>query len=103
MCYDGRTNLQDLLQQSDVVSLHCPLTDATQGLIGAAELRLMKPNAILINTARGGLVDSEALVGALATGEISAAAIDVLPQEPPVARIVRDELRQPLHGEIESE
>ena len=81
---DGRTDLCALLQQSDVVSLHCPLTDETHELIGAAELRLMKPNAILINTARGGLVDSEALVEALATGEISAAAIDVLPQEPPV-------------------
>jgi glycerate dehydrogenase len=81
---DGRTDLQDLLQQSDVVSLHCPLTDETRGLIGAVELRLMKPNAILINTARGGLVDSEALVDALSSGEISAAAIDVLPQEPPV-------------------
>lgn len=81
---DGRTDLQDLLQQSDVVSLHCPLTDETRGLVGADELRLMKPNAILINTARGGLVDSEALVAALNSGEISAAAIDVLPQEPPV-------------------
>jgi glycerate dehydrogenase len=80
----GHTDLQDLLQQSDVVSLHCPLTDETRGLIGAAELKLMKPNAILINTARGGLVDSEALVAALSSGEISAAAIDVLPQEPPV-------------------
>ena len=80
----GRTDLQDLLQQSDVVSLHCPLTDETHGLISAAELRLMKPNAILINTARGGLIDSEALVAALKSGEISAAAIDVLPQEPPV-------------------
>ena len=81
---DGRTDLQDLLQQSDVVSLHCPLTDETRGLISAAELRLMKPNAILINTARGGLIDSEALVVALSSGEISSAAIDVLPQEPPV-------------------
>ena len=81
---DGRTELRELLQQSDVVSLHCPLTDKTQGLISTAELRLMKPTAILINTARGGLVDSAALVDALETGEISAAAIDVLPQEPPV-------------------
>ena len=81
---DGRTDLQDLLQQSDVVSLHCPLTDETRGLISAAELKLMKPNAILINTARGGLIDSEALVAALGSGEISAAAIDVLPQEPPI-------------------
>ena len=81
---DGRTELRELLQQCDVVSLHCPLNDKTEGLISAAELRLMKPTAILINTARGGLVDSAALVDALDTGEISAAAIDVLPQEPPV-------------------
>lgn len=81
---DGRTELRELLQQCDVVSLHCPLNDETEDLISAAELRLMKPTAILINTARGGLVDSAALVDALDTGEISAAAIDVLPQEPPV-------------------
>ncbi len=81
---DGRTELRELLQKCDVVSLHCPLNDETEGLISAAELRLMKPTAILINTARGGLVDSAALVDALDTGEISAAAIDVLPQEPPV-------------------
>jgi glycerate dehydrogenase len=81
---DGRTELRQLLQQSDVVSLHCPLTDENHGLISAAELRLMKSTAILVNTARGGLVDSAALVAALSTGEISAAAIDVLPQEPPV-------------------
>jgi len=81
---DGRTDLRDLLQHSDVVSLHCPLTDKTRGLISTAELRLMKPTAILINTARGGLVDSRALVEALSTGEIAAAAIDVLPQEPPI-------------------
>jgi len=81
---DGRTDFRDLLQQSDVISLHCPLTEGTHELIGAAELKLMKRSAILINTARGGLVDSEALVGALDSGDISAAAIDVLPQEPPV-------------------
>ena len=81
---DGRTEFRQMLQQSDVISLHCPLTDETHDLISAAELRLMKPTAMLINTARGGLVDSAALVSALNTGEISAAAIDVLPQEPPV-------------------
>ena len=81
---DGRTEWRELLQKSDVVSLHCPLNDETECLISAAELRLMKPTAILVNTARGGLVDSAALVDALDTGEISAAAIDVLPQEPPV-------------------
>jgi glycerate dehydrogenase len=81
---DGRTELQVLLQRSDVVSLHCPLTDESRNLIGASELKLMKSTAILINTARGGLVDSAALVEALNSGQIAAAAIDVLPHEPPV-------------------
>ena len=81
---DGRHDIRDILQQCDIISLHCPLTDDTRGLIGADELKLMKSNAILINTARGGLVDSAALVAALQNGTIAAAAVDVLPQEPPV-------------------
>ncbi|MCH8335200.1 MAG: D-2-hydroxyacid dehydrogenase [Proteobacteria bacterium] len=81
---DGRFDISDILQQCDVVSLHCPLTGKTRGLIGVHELELMKPNAILINTARGGLIDTAALVEALNNGTIAAAAIDVLPQEPPV-------------------
>jgi glycerate dehydrogenase len=80
----GRVAFDELLQCSDVISLHCPLTKATQGLFGEREFRKMKSNAILINTARGGLVDSAALVAALANGDIFAAAIDVLPEEPPV-------------------
>ena len=81
---DGRIDLHELLQRSDAVSLHCPLTDDTRGLIGAAELALMKPDAILINTARGALIDTAALANALVGGAIGGAAIDVLPQEPPV-------------------
>jgi glycerate dehydrogenase len=81
---DGRVDLDDLLSDCDAVSLHCPLTNETRGLIGERELSLMKPNAVLVNTARGGLVDSAALVKALADGDIAAAAIDVLTQEPPV-------------------
>ena len=81
---EGRRDLKDILRDSDVISLHCALTDDTRGLIGADELGLMKPNAILINTARGGLVDSSALVEALRKCTIAAAAVDVLPQEPPV-------------------
>lgn len=81
---DGRHDLEDVLRKCDVLSLHCPLTADTRGLIGIDELKLMKPTAILINTARGGLVDSGALVDALADGTIAAAAIDVLPNEPPV-------------------
>ena len=81
---EGRHDFKDILRESDVISLHCPLTDDTRGLIGAKELALMKPNAILINTARGGLVDSAALVEALRKHTIAAAAVDVLPQEPPI-------------------
>jgi glycerate dehydrogenase len=81
---DGRVAFDELLQRSDVISLHCPLTDATTGLFGSSEFRKMKSDAILINTARGGLIDSTALVAALETGEIAAAAVDVLPKEPPV-------------------
>ncbi len=81
---DGRVTLNELLRESDAISLHCPLTDNTRDLVGEAELALMKSNAILVNTARGGLVDSAALVSALADGTIAAAAVDVLKQEPPV-------------------
>ncbi|HSN51967.1 MAG TPA: D-2-hydroxyacid dehydrogenase [Woeseiaceae bacterium] len=82
---DGRVGFDELLAGSDVISLHCPLNEATRKLFGAREFRAMKKSAILINTARGGLVDSQALADALANGEIAAAAIDVLPQEPPVS------------------
>mgnify|MGYP001812110335 CR=1 FL=1 len=80
---DGRVALAELLASADAISLHCPLNDNTRGLFGAAEFRAMKNSAVLINTARGGLVDSAALVSALSDGEIAAAAIDVLPKEPP--------------------
>jgi glycerate dehydrogenase len=79
----GRLDLEELLPQVDVLSLHCPLTPATQNLIGARELGLMKPDALLINTARGGLVDASALAEALREKRIGGAAIDVLTQEPP--------------------
>ena len=79
-----RVPFDELLRQSDVISLHCPLTSDTRNLFGAAQFEAMKSNAILINTARGGLVDSSALVAALRNGDIFAAAVDVLPQEPPV-------------------
>lgn len=81
---DGRVDLGDVLTECDVVSLHCPLTDETRDLIGEAQLKRMKPTAILINTARGALIDTAALAGALANGTIGGAAIDVLPHEPPV-------------------
>jgi len=80
----GRLALPELLREADIVSLHCPLTPATQGLIGARELALMKPDALLINTARGALVDTQALAMALRERRIGGAGIDVLAQEPPV-------------------
>ena len=79
----GRVSMADLLGRADVISLHCPLNDETRGLFGADEFRKMKKSAILINTARGGLIDSAALATALRDGVIAAAAVDVLPTEPP--------------------
>ncbi|MDP9089516.1 MAG: D-2-hydroxyacid dehydrogenase [Pseudomonadota bacterium] len=79
----ARVDLDELLAQADIISLHCPLSDSTRGLIGARELKLMKPDAVLINTARGALVDGEALAAALKAGELGGAGIDVLAQEPP--------------------
>lgn len=81
----GRLALEALLPTVDVLSLHCPLTPATAGLIGPAQIALMKPDAVLINTARGALVDGAALAAALRAGRLGGAAIDVLPQEPPIA------------------
>lgn len=79
----GRTAFEETLEQSDVVSLHCPLTEQTRNLIGAAELQMMKRNALLINTARGALIDDEALIDALKNGVIAGAGLDVLREEPP--------------------
>ncbi len=80
----GRLELEQLLAVSDIVSLHCPLNELTRGLIGAHELGLMRPDALLINTARGGLVDGHALGMALKAGRLGGAGIDVLPREPPL-------------------
>jgi glycerate dehydrogenase len=79
-----RVTLDELLRTADVLSLHCPLNAATTGLIGRRELALMKPEAIIVNTARGALIDLAALAEALTAGDLGGAAIDVLPQEPPV-------------------
>jgi glycerate dehydrogenase len=81
---EGRVSFDEMLDRADVISLHCPLNDTTRGLFGAEEFARMKDTAALINTARGGLVDSQALANALRNGDIAAAAIDVLPEEPPV-------------------
>jgi D-3-phosphoglycerate dehydrogenase len=74
--------LDDLLQQSDYVLVNCPLTPETRGLIGDRELKLMKPTAVLINTARGPIVDQAALVHALVSRTIAGAALDVFEKEP---------------------
>jgi glycerate dehydrogenase len=79
-----RVELPRLLATSDIVSLHCPLDSSTRGLIGARELELMKPDALLINTARGGLVDGHALAAALKAHRLGGAGIDVLSHEPPL-------------------
>ena len=82
---DWRLPLDEMLPRLDVLSLHCPLTPETRGLVGARELERMRTSAFLINTARGGIVDEEALVSALREGKIAGAAFDVLSEEPPKA------------------
>ena len=84
-CRDGYQPFERLIREADAISLHCPLNDATRHLIGAAELAAMKPDALLINTARGGLVDEAALADALRARRIGGAGFDVLTEEPPVA------------------
>jgi glyoxylate reductase len=80
----GQVELGELLERAHVVSLHCPLTPETHHLLGARELALMKPTAVLVNTARGPVVDEEALAAALRGGGIAAAALDVFEHEPAV-------------------
>jgi glycerate dehydrogenase len=81
----GRVTLDEILASSDFISLHCPLTPDTKGLINARTLGLMKPSAFLINTARGALVDEAALVKALRDKRLAGAALDVISREPPTA------------------
>jgi phosphoglycerate dehydrogenase-like enzyme len=83
--HSGRTDgmaVEELLEQSTVVTLHCPLTDATRGLIDADALRRMRDDAYLVNTARGPIVDTDALCDALEQGGIAGAALDVTDPEP---------------------
>ncbi len=75
--------LEDLLKQAHVISLHCPLTDETRGMVGSSEIDQMKAGAFLVNTARGGVVDTSAVVAALESGQLAGAGLDVLEQEPP--------------------
>ena len=79
----GRAEFSEMLEQSDIVTLHCPLTEATHDMFGRPEFELMKRNALLINTARGALVQEAALTDALQAGLIAGAAVDALREEPP--------------------
>lgn len=81
---DEQVTLEELLKRSDIVSLHCPLTSETKGMIGAEQIGLMKKGALLINTARGGVLDSAALSEALKEGRLGGAACDVFETEPPL-------------------
>lgn len=76
--------LDELIAQSDVISIHCPLTDSTRGLLSRERIGAMKPGAMVINTSRGGVIDTEALVEALRSGAIAGAGLDVYPHEPEV-------------------
>ena len=78
----GGMALDELLERSDFVSLHCPLTEETRGLVGERALGRMRPTAVLVNTSRGPIVDTDALAGALHDGRIAAAALDVTDPEP---------------------
>jgi len=80
---EGRTPFAEVLSASDIITLHTPLNDETRNLIGAAELAAMRPTALLINCARGGVVDEIALIEALRAGVIAGAGMDVLSREPP--------------------
>lgn len=82
-CGVDKLNLEELLAQSDVISLHCGLNPHTEHIINQAHIKLMKPGMMLVNTARGELIDEQALLDALEHGQISKAAIDVYPKEPP--------------------
>jgi phosphoglycerate dehydrogenase-like enzyme len=81
--------LDDVLGRADAVTLHCPLTELTRNLIGARELALLSPGAVLVNTARGGLVDEAALIAALADGRLAGAGLDVFAHEPDVPPALR--------------
>jgi glycerate dehydrogenase len=96
----ARVPLAEALPAADVVSLHCPLTDATRGMVDARFLAAMKPGAILINTARGALIDDGALIAALASGRLGGVGLDVLAVEPPPADHPLTDARAPWASRV---
>lgn len=96
----ARVPLPQALAAGDFVSLHCPLTERTRGLVGPDFLARMKPGAVLINTARGGLIDEAALVAALQAGQLGGAALDVLSSEPPPPSHPLTDPRAPWAGRV---
>lgn len=95
---DSRPGLASLLGDADVLSLHCPLTEATRGLIGTEALAAMKPDALLINCARGGIIDESAALSALRDKRLGGLAVDSLPVEPPrEGHILLSALSEPLN------
>jgi glycerate dehydrogenase len=91
----GYVRFETLLAQSDVITLHCPLTEATRGMIGQAEIAQMKPGAMLINTARGPLINEQAVADALLRGQLGGVALDVLAVEPPPAENTLLQMHRP--------
>jgi D-3-phosphoglycerate dehydrogenase len=83
-CEVEPTSLERLLEQADIISLHAALTESTRGMLGPAEFRAVKPGVLLVNTARGALIDQAALVDAIEAGRVAGAGLDVLEQEPPL-------------------
>ena len=99
----GWRSLPELLTDSDIVSLHLPLTEQTAGMLDRAALARMKPDAVLVNTSRGGVVDVGAVLQALREGRLGGAALDVLPEEPPAAAPVAPNLIVTPHAAYYSE
>lgn len=95
---DKRASLDDLLPEADVISLHCPLSDATKHLINAQRLANAKPSLLLVNCARGGVIDEIAALEALRSGQLGGLGVDVLPAEPPKdGHSLLDALSEPLN------
>lgn len=95
---DSRPGITELAPAADIISLHCPLTDATRHLVNAELLATLKPGALLVNCARGGIIDEEAALAALREGRLGGLGVDVLPQEPPrEGHPLLDALSEPLN------